>query len=184
MSQDNGAAALDKDVSSLPQEAGVEVLCTTNVAGAEHVSMTEVELEDDMSQEIPEIEEARSMPDTDWRRRGPGCRFPKVVNRVACVTVVTIPGKLGTRTAIIIYYESLSDWVSENSQVAYEDEHESSASEGETQPIIDAIYRDSSRSSTSQTSSWSSSVSISTKLPDNEKDMEPCNRASTVWWWL
>jgi hypothetical protein len=45
INQDNEAAALDKDVSSLPQEVCAEVLCTTNVSGAEHISMKKVELE-------------------------------------------------------------------------------------------------------------------------------------------
>jgi hypothetical protein len=75
--QENGAVALDKDVSLLPQEVGSDVLRTTDVVGAIHVSMIKWELEDDMSQEFPEIEEARSMPDTDWRRRGPGCSVPE-----------------------------------------------------------------------------------------------------------
>jgi hypothetical protein len=59
---------------------------------------------------------------------------PRVVNRVAQMSVVTIPGKSG---------RGVSDGVREISLVAYEDEHGSSASEGETQPD-DASYSDSS----------------------------------------
>jgi hypothetical protein len=69
-----------------------------------------------------------------------------------------------------IIYESLPDGVREiySYQGAYEDEHESLASERETQPE-DASCSDSTRSSTSQISSKSVAVSIPTKLPDNEQ---------------
>jgi hypothetical protein len=69
-----------------------------------------------------------------------------------------------------IIYESRSYGVREVSQGAYEDEHDGSSSEGETQ-ADDVSSSASSQSATpSQASSWSASAySIATKLPDNEQ---------------